>query len=265
MKVPVYSIDGTKKGEANLGRAFVKPLRKDMIKKAVLVERANAKQPYGTDPIAGQRTSAMYKGRRGIRGSMMNREMSRMKRITGGGFLRWRARAIPGVVKGRKAHPPKSVKNWTMKINKKERLLALLSAISGTTDRELVGKRGHAVDDVKHIPLVIDDKFQELKKNKDVTKTLKALGFDGELQRCSVSKVRAGVGKLRGRRKIRRKGPLIVVSEDRGVAKAASNIPGVEVTTPKELSVSMLAPGTTPGRLTVWTKSAAEAVDKLAA
>ncbi len=265
MKAPVYGIDGTKKGEVNLGRAFVKPLRKDLIKKAVLVERTNARQPYGADPVAGQRTSAMYKGRRGIRGSMMNREMSRMKRITGGGFLRWRARAIPGVVKGRKAHPPKAVKNWTMKINKKERLSALLSAVSGTADRELVEKRGHVIDEVKHVPLVLDDKFQELKKNREVLKALEALGLEDEIARCSVSKVRAGIGKLRGRRKIKRRGPLIVVSEDRGVAKAAGNIPGVDVTTPKELTVSMLAPGTTPGRLTLWTKSAAEAVDKLAA
>lgn len=265
MKAPVYDVNGTKKGEVTIGKAFLKPLRTDVIKRAVLVERTNARQPYGSDPIAGQRTSAMYKGRRGIRGSMMNREMSRMKRITGGGFLRWRARAIPGVVKGRKAHPPKAEKNWTMKINKKERLKALLSAISGTTDRELVGKRGHVVDDVKHIPLVLEDKFQELKKNKEVVKTLKALGLEAELERCTVSKVRAGIGKLRGRRKIKRKGPLIVVSDDKGVAKAANNIPGVDVTTPKELTVSMLAPGTTPGRLTVWTKSAVEAVDKLAA
>jgi large subunit ribosomal protein L4e len=265
MKAPVYGIDGTKKGEVNLGRAFVKPLRSDLIKRAVLVERTNARQPYGTDPLAGQRTSAMYKGRRGIRGSMMNREMARMKRITGGGFLRWRARAIPGVVKGRKAHPPKTGKNWTMKMNKKERLRALLSAISGTADRELVERRGHLVDDLKHVPLVLDDKFQELKKNRDVLGALRALGLGDELKRCSGSKVRSGIGKLRGRRKVRRKGPLIVVSEDRGLAKAAGAIPGVDVTTPKELTVSMLAPGTTPGRLTLWTRSAAEAADKLAA
>ncbi len=265
MKAPVYGIDGTKKGEVNLGKAFVKPLRTDMIKRAVLAERTNARQPYGSDILAGQRTSALYKGRRGIRGSMMNREMSRMKRITGGGFLHWRARTIPGVVKGRKAHPPKTEKNWTMKVNKKERLSALLSAISGTADRELVEKRGHMVDDLKHVPLVLDDKFQEMKKNKDVLGTLKALGLEEELRRCSESKMRAGIGKMRGRRKIRRKGPLIVVSEDRGISKAAGAIPGVDVTTPGELSVSMLAPGTTPGRLTIWTKSAAEAVDKLAA
>ncbi len=265
MKAPVYDVNGAKKGEVTLGKAFTRPMRADIIKKAVLAEQAGARQAYGTDPLAGQRTSALYKGRRGIRGSMMNREMSRMKRITNGGFLRWRARAIPGVTKGRKAHPPKAEKNWSVKINKKERLLALLSAISGTTDRKLVEGRGHAVEDAKHIPLIMDDKFQEVKKNKDVVKLLEALGLGKELKRCAETKTRAGIGKLRGRKKIKRKGPLIVVSEDRGISKAANNIQGVEIVSAKDINVEMLAPGTVPGRLAIWTKSAAEAVDKLAA
>lgn len=265
MKAPVYDVNGLKKSEVSLGKAFSKPVRKDMIKRAVLAEQARERQPYGSDILAGQRTSAMYKGRRGIRGSMMNREMSRMKRITGGGFLRWRARAIPGVIKGRKAHPPKTEKNWTIKINKKERLLALLSAVSCTTKKELLEERGHAVEDMKHVPLVVEDKLQEVKKNKDVYELLKALGLEADISRCSETKTRAGIGKLRGRRKVKRKGPLIVVSEDKGISKAAGNIPGVDVTTPPELKISMLAPGTVPGRLTVWTKSAAEAMDELAA
>lgn len=265
MKAPVYDLKGLSKGDTTLGKAFSKPVRKDVIKRAVLAEQAGKRQAYGSDPLAGQRTSAKYVGRRGIRGSMMNREMSRMKRITGGGYLRWKARAIPGVIKGRKAHPPKAEKNWDIKINKKERLLALLSSVSSTTDKKLIEARGHKIDGVKHIPLVIDDKLQEVKKNKDVYDLLKALGLEAEIERCSETKTRAGIGKLRGRRKVKRKGPLIVVSEDKGIAKAACNIPGVDVSTPEELSVSMLAPGTVPGRLTVWTKSAAEAMDKLTA
>jgi large subunit ribosomal protein L4e len=264
MKAPLYDVTGRSKGEVTLGSAFSRPLRKDMIKKAVLAEQSAGRQPYGSDPLAGQRTSADYKGRRGIRGSMMNREMSRMKRITGGGFLRWRARAIAGVVKGRKAHPPKTEKNWEKKMNKKERLLALLSAISATADRKLVEGRGHSVEGVKHVPLIVDDKLQEVKKNREVLDLLKALGLEKELLRCGEKKTRAGRGKTRGRKAVKRKGPLIIVSEDRGLSKAAGSIPGVEVSTVKDLKVGMLAPGTVPGRLTVWTKSAAEAAEKMA-
>ena len=120
------------------------------------------------------------------------------------------------------------------------------------------------IEGVKHIPLVLDDKFQELKKNKEVVATLGALGLEQELSRCSETKTRAGRGKTRGRRTIRKKGPLIVISEDKGIVNAARNIAGVDISDIKCLEVGSLAPGTTPGRLTIWTKSAAAAADKLA-
>ena len=98
-----------------------------------------------------------------------------------------------------------------------------------------------------------------------IVDTLKALGLEKEIERCALKKMRAGRGKSRGRASIRKKGPLIVIGEDKGLAKAASNIPGVDVSTADKLSVSMLAPGTVPGRLAVWTRSAVESIEKLAA
>jgi large subunit ribosomal protein L4e len=256
MKVPVYGLSGTSKGEVSAGSVFAQPPRPGAIKRAVLAEQSAGRQPYGSDPLAGHRTSAKYKGRRGIRNSMMNREMARMRRIIGGGFLRMRARTVPQAVKGRKAHPPKAGKNWEQKINKKERMQALLSAISATADSELVSGRGHEIEDVKHIPLVIEDKFQDLKKTKEVSDVLSALGLGKEIERCSGRKTRAGRGKTRGRRAVKRRGPLIIISDDGGISRAARNIPGVEVVDAKGLTVSVLAPGTVPGRLAVWTKSA---------
>lgn len=58
-------------------------------------------------------------------------------------------------------------------------------------------------------------------------------------------------------------GPLIVVIENKGLADAASNIPGVDVVTVKNLNVELLAPGAHPGRLTLWTNGALETLDKL--
>ena len=58
-------------------------------------------------------------------------------------------------------------------------------------------------------------------------------------------------------------GPLIVVVDNKGLADAASNVPGVEVTTVKNLNTEMLAPGTYPGRLTLWTNGAIESLNKL--
>jgi large subunit ribosomal protein L4e len=265
MKVPVYDMKGGAKGEMTVGKAFSRSHRADVIKRAVLAEQAGKRQAYGADPLAGHRTSAKYIGERSIYGSMMNKEIARKHRITGGGFMHWKARFTPGTTKGRRAHPPKAGKVWTMKINKKERMFALLSAVSCTADRKLVEKRGHRIDDVKHLPLILDDKFQEVSKGKEVVEALTALGLEKELLRCSVKKTRAGRGKLRGRKTVGRKGPVIIVSEDKGIGKAAGAIPGVDVSTVKGLSVSLLAPGTQAGRLAVWTKSAVEEIEKLAA
>ena len=263
MKVPVYDIQGKENGDIKLGKAFSRPLREDIIKRAFLAEISVKRQPYGTDPVAGQRSSARYKGRRKTRNSMMNREIARSKRIIAGGYMHFRSRIVPQAVKGRRAHPPKAWKIWEIKVNKKERLHALLSAISSTADRNLVLARGHKIGELKHVPLVLDDKVSELKKTGEVEQMLLALGLEKEIERCSLKKTRAGRGKTRGRRTIKRKGPLLVVAEDKGILKAARNIPGVDVSIASKLSLELLAPGSHPGRLTLWSKSAAEQVEKL--
>ena len=76
-------------------------------------------------------------------------------------------------------------------------------------------------------------------------------------------KVRAGKGKMRGRKMKKTVGPLIVVAEDEGIKKAARNMPGVDVETVDSLNVELMAPGTHPGRLTIWTRSAIEQLKKL--
>jgi large subunit ribosomal protein L4e len=55
-------------------------------------------------------------------------------------------------------------------------------------------------------------------------------------------------------------GPLLVIANNDGVAEAARNIPGVDVTSVENLNAELLAPGTHPGRLTLWTSSAFEKV-----
>jgi large subunit ribosomal protein L4e len=76
-------------------------------------------------------------------------------------------------------------------------------------------------------------------------------------------KVRAGRGKSRGRKIKQAVGPLIVVAEDKGIMEAARNIPGVDVARVSSLNAEMLAPGTHPGRLTIWTDSALERLNEL--
>jgi large subunit ribosomal protein L4e len=264
MKVSVYSVKGEARREMTVAKAFSRKVRKDLIKRAVEAEQAMARQSYGTDPIAGQRTSAHYHARRGIRQSMMNRELARMKRIHGSGFLSMRARHVPQAVKGRKAHPPKAEKAWEKKMNKKERMIALLSAVAATSRKDLVQERGHRIEGVKHFPLVAENRLEDVTSLKEVMEMFGKMGLKEEIERTKEKKVRPGKGTMRGRKYKRRKGILLVIDDDRGITRAARNIAGVDVVHVDDLSVGHVAPGAEPGRLCVWTEGALQKMEELA-
>ena len=150
------------------------------------------------------------------------------------------------------------------RIPKKEARLALFSAIAATASKENVASRGHAIEDVPQIPLIVTDSIESLTKTKEVEEAFKILGVLSDINRVKASRnIRAGKGKRRGRRIKQALGPLIVVAENKGLAKAASNLPGVDVEVVKNLNAEMLAPGTHAGRLTLWSKNAIEQLDKL--
>jgi len=254
MKVNILNLQGKTTGKVDLPRVFNEQFRPDLIRRAVLALQSQRRQPYGTDPLAGNRSSAHFHGKRRIRHTMQMRDLARAPRIHGGPpHLYFRARKSPQAVKGRRAHPPKVEKVWIQKINRKERNLALKSAIAATANKDLVSGR-HKIDLVE-LPLIVEDTVQSIKKTKDVEAFLSSLKLDDELKRIRVRKVRPGKGKMRSRKYRIKKGPLIVVSEDKGIGKACKNVPGVDVKDVKNVSVEDLAPGALAGRLTIFTKS----------
>jgi large subunit ribosomal protein L4e len=249
----IFNLEGKAAGKIELPPVFSTPLRPDVIKRAVLAIQSNRLQPQGRDPMAGKRTSAESRG--------TGMAMARIPRRKGGTA---RAAFAPGTVSGRQGHPPLSEKRIVKKIPKKEKRLALLSAIAATGSKEVVASRGHHVKDVAGIPLVVTNDFESLTKTKETEETLIRLGVLSEMFRARESiKVRAGKGKSRGRKMKRAVGPLIVVAENKGIVEAARNLSGVDVATVADLNVEMLAPGTHPGRLTVWTSGAVERLGKV--
>jgi len=249
----VFSLEGKSVGKIELPAIFATPLRPDVIKRAVLASQSNRIQPQGRDPMAGKKTTAESRGT----GSGIAR-IPRMK--TGGG----KAAFAPGTVKGRAGHPPTSEKVIVRRVPKKERRLALFSAIAATASRELVTSRGHPTVDIPEMPLVVTDDLQELKRTKEVEETLIRLGVLSDIYRVRESRnIRAGKGKLRGRRTKQAIGPLMVVTENKGIVKAAKNIPGVDVVIVNNLNAEMLAPGAQPGRLTIWTNGAITRLNEL--
>jgi large subunit ribosomal protein L4e len=154
MKVNILDLKGKSSGKVELPKFFSQPVRTDLIQRSSLAIQSRLRQPYGSDPMAGKRTSAHYHGKRRERFTMMNVDMARMARIhTGSPHMRYRARRVPQSVKGRRAHPPKPIKKWAQKINRKENLLAIKSAITATSSSDYVKKRGHLVNGMELLPL----------------------------------------------------------------------------------------------------------------
>ena len=187
--------------------------------------------------------------------------IARIPRVKGGGG---RAALAPSTVGGRQPHPPRAEKKIVKRIPRKEARLALCSAVAATASETVVASRGHRIEDVPSFPLIVTDSIEELKRTGELEAALTNLGVLSDLSRVKDSrKIRAGKGKRRGRKMKQAVGPLIVVAENRGIFNAASNLLGVDVSTVKELNAEMLAPGTHPGRLTLWTNGAIERLDKL--
>lgn len=147
------------------------------------------------------------------------------------------------------------------------RRFATVSALAASSVPPLLQARGHRISTVPEVPLVISSEGLSLTKTKAAIELLKAVGAGPDVTKVSKSrKLRAGKGKLRGRRHRQRRGPLIVYNPDedgKDLVKAFRNIPGVETSSVFALNLLQLAPGGHLGRFIVWTSSAFAALDTI--
>ena len=267
-----YSV-ATKDGkEITLPEAFASPIRSDIVRSAVHASRANRRQSYGhrehdgkKAPQPGMKHTVEWLGK--------GRGGSRIMRKTG----QRTGAQNPHTRGGRRAHGPKVDKDWSQKLNTKERRIARNSAIAASCDPSTVSSRGHRFDETTRFPIVIDGYTESRGSSKEkydieeiplqystrkFVAMMEGLGLGSDLERSKQGRrIRAGKGTMRGRKYRTPKSVLLVVSEKCGLDKAARNIPGVDVVTAKDLSAEDLAPGGDVGRLTVWTKSAIEALE----
>ena len=242
MKANIIDLSGNQVGQIDLPAIFEEEYRPDLIKRAVLSAQANRLQPYGPHFYAGMNTSARSWG--------PGHGVSRVPRIINAR----RAAGVPMAKGGRRSHAPQPNADKTEKINIKERKKAIRSAIAATTVPELVSARGHIFE--RELPVVVHNDFESLSKTSDVKKFLVAAGLWDDVERAKNGKtIRAGKGKVRGRKYKNRKSLLIVVSKDQGAGKAARNLPGVDFINADGLNAELLAPGTHAGRLTLWTEA----------
>merc|ERR1712209_218776 len=74
---------------------------------------------------------------------------------------------------------------------------------------------------------------------------------------------RAGKGKMRDRKRIQKRGPLVIYDQDQGLTKAFRNIPGVDCIQVSKLNLLKLAPGGHVGRFCIWTEAAFKKLDSI--
>lgn len=247
-------------GSISLPAQFAEEIREDLIQRAVLSIQAANRQPYGTYGDAGMRhSSKLSRRRRDYRGSygMGISRVPRKIHSRRGRRMNWVGALSPGTVGGRRAHHPKPFSDYSQKINETENRKAIRAALAATVDAKLVEARGHKLP--KLFPFIIDNSFENISKTADLEAALVTLGFAEELARSKQVRIRAGMGKLRGRRYKTPTSVLFVVSKDSTkLVKAVSNLPGCDIMPVHRVNAELLAPGCHAGRLTLYTKGAIE-------
>jgi len=266
-----FTVEAKQGKSVSLPDAFSSDIRVDLIRSAVHSSRANRRQPYGhrehngkKAPQPGMKHSVEWWGK--------GRGVSRIMRKTG----QRTGAQNPHTRGGRRAHGPKVDKDWSQKLNSKQKATARDSAIAASADPDIVAARGHRFNEDTNFPIIIDG-YVESRQGSDEKYDVESLplqystrkfiammegiGLGDDLIRAKSGKtIRAGKGTMRGRKTRTPKSILLVVSNRDGLHKAASNVPGVDVVVAKDLCAEDLAPGGDPGRLTVWTKQAIEAM-----
>jgi large subunit ribosomal protein L4e len=250
----ILETDGSNRGTITLPAVFETPYRPEVIQKVYNNLNSYTFQRQGRYPAAGQMVSAESRN--------TGLGIARIARARGEGFPRaGQAAGVASVRHGRLAHPPVSWKNIYKKVNKKEKLLALCSAIAATTNSELIKRRGHKIKDEIQLPIVVSNEIESVVKSKDLEKILFNLGLEEDLKRTFIRR-----NKSYHKNSINRRSALsvlILVGNDEKIGRLSNSLPGITVKSVKSVSVLDLAPGSKPVRLTIFSENAIKELTNL--
>ncbi|XP_050401420.1 60S ribosomal protein L4 [Patella vulgata] len=256
--VSVYNEKGERTGtNIALPAVFRAPIRPDVVNFVHFEMLKNTRQPYAVSQKAGHQTSAESWG--------TGRAVARIPRVRGGGTHRSGQGAFGNMCRGgRMFAPTKTWRRWHRKINVTQKRYAICSAVAATGIPALVMSKGHRIEEISEVPLVISDKIEEFKRTKEAVQLMKKLKAWVDIQKVYASKrMRPGKGKLRNRRQLMRKGPLVVFNKNNGICRAFRNVPGVTLLDVSRLNLLKVAPGGHVGRFTIWTEGAFRALDNI--
>lgn len=252
MKAKLFDKGGKEKGAVDLPKNFSVKIREDILAKVFESQKGLSAQAYGSMEGAGAQYSAsgISKKKRHDWKATYGKGISRVPRKVmsrHGASFNWIGATIASTRGGRRPHAPRSEKNLIKKINKKELLIAFNSALAGTVDIKLLEKKyGKKVES----GFVFNEAILEVKTKDFVIVMKKVFGdaFSGVLKRKSI---RAGIGKMRGRKYKSNAGLLFVVGNEENMKRK-----GIEVVKVSDLIIKNLSPNGEPGRLVCYTEKA---------
>jgi len=260
--VTVYSESTESMTKANekpvtLPAVFRAPIRPDIVSFIHHEIAKNRRQPYCVNQDAGHQTSAEGWG--------TGRAVARIPRVKGGGSHRSGQGAFGNMCRGGHMFAPTKVyRRWHRRVNVAQKRYAMCSAIAASGVPALVMAKGHRIEEIPEVPLVVSDNVQTFTRTKQAYIMLKRTKAYNDVDRVSQSKrIRAGKGKMRNRRRVMKKGPLVIYDKDHGLTRAFRNLPGVETICVDKLNILKLAPGGHVGRFCIWTESAFRKLDDL--
>lgn len=254
--VSVYSKDAAVVSQVPMPAVFTAPIRDDTVQFVHTNMAKNRRQAHGLFWKAGHQHSAESWG--------TGRAVARIPRIGGSGTSRSGQGAFGNMCrKGRLFAPLKTWRKWHRKINLNQKRHAVASALAAAAVAPLVLARGHNVNNVPELPLVIDS--LNVESTKALLATLHSVGASGDLARVRASKSsRAGSNKQRYSRFKMAKGPLIIYGDENPLIKrTARNLPGVDSCSVHRLNLLQLAPGGHMGRFVIFTKDAFTHLDQV--
>merc|ERR1712193_48428 len=256
-QISVFNEQGEVASQVTLPAVFKAPIRPDVVHFVHSNMAKNARQAYAVSEKAGHQTSAESWG--------TGRAVARIPRVRGGGTHRSGQAAFGNMCRGgRMFAPTKTWRRWHRKINVAQKRYAICSAIAATGIPSIVMSKGHRIEQTPEVPLVLSDKVEEYKKTKEAMGLLKRLKAWTDIEKVKNSKrFRAGKGKMRNRRRIQRRGPMIIYNQDNGICQAFRNIPGITLLNVSRLNLLKIAPGGHVGRFCIWTESAFRRLDDL--
>jgi len=259
MKTDILNKDMKVVKSIDLPKVFNSQIRSDILLKVFESQKLIYTQAYGIKEGAGAQYSAsgIFRKKRHAWKGTYGKGISRVPRkimMRNGASFNSVGATVSSARGGRNPHGPRSEKNRFLKINKKELILALKSAFAATINEKSISEKYNK----KLISgFVFDDSILTL-KTKDFLKLLQSVLKEGYGSALKVKKVRAGKGKLRGRKYKSNAGLLFIIASNENM-----NRKGIDVVKANEIKLSDLSPNGVPGRLTCYTENAIKEIGEL--